>query len=157
MGSGGLLGQVHTSFVVLIYQFEGRSKPHISGWIGVFVSLHSQLLGMYVIKLNSWYKLDGMVSYKWEIETSCALGWSKHGGWNICGQVLKAHPPLGLDGFRHMQHIMPSYVKCCGIGHRVDNQLRFEGWTIGCCIANPNLLLGPDLCLGCHQDAMGTH
>jgi hypothetical protein len=41
------------SSALLIYQFKSQFKPHILGLIGVFVRLQSQLLGMYVIKLNN--------------------------------------------------------------------------------------------------------
>jgi hypothetical protein len=40
---------------------------------------------------------------------------------------------------------------------RVDDQPHFDGWIFGCCIVNPNLLLGANLCLGFHWDVVGTH
>jgi len=40
---------------------------------------------------------------------------------------------------------------------RVDDQLHFDGQIVGCCIANPYLLIGPNLCSSCHWYAMGTH
>jgi len=44
-----------------------------------------------------------------------------------------------------------------GLATRVDDQPHFDGRIVGCYTANPNLLLGPNLCLGCHWDAMGIH
>jgi len=122
-----------TSFV--IYQLEGRFKPHISRQVEVFVSLHSQLSSMDAAKLNNWYKhwWNGALQvghwcfmYIWVI---------KHGGWSRCGQVLKAHPPSRSNRFKHMQHVMPSYVKCCGISHKSWRSTSFwwaDCWVLYC-------------------------
>jgi len=82
----------------------------------------------------------------------------KHGGWNICEHVPKAHPPSKPKKLKHTQHIVSSYVKCCGINHK-------SWWLASCwcprtiwwCTTNPKLRLEPNLCLAYHYDTVGTH
>ncbi len=52
--------------------------------------------------------------------------------------------------FTHMWSVVASAT-------RVDYWLHFDGWTVQWCIVNPKLGLGPNFCLGCHQDIVGNH
>jgi hypothetical protein len=95
----------------------------------------SQLLGMDVVKLNNWYKCWWNGALQVEHQCFMCIWVIKHGGWNICGQVPKAHPPSKPNGFKHMQHVVPSYVKCCGISHKSWRSTSFwwaDCWVLYC-------------------------